>query len=391
MKKINKKKIGNNKLIALSLETTSSTDNVNNSIDGDYHKIISLSAYKVEQDEEDEVKHINILPVENYSKNYFHSLYNNDKKKIVTKIPELIFKINGLNNDILKDEKPFFSYAKNLFQFLKNNPEQVPTYLLSFSPYNFDIHVLKNEMDYAKLNNHHITNEIYDSKTFRKDIRYIDIRNIYLHYESDTNSVKHIDDLFDLYFPAEETVIFKQIRLSDKIDILKEKQKEIYNIKTDAQYFDYALLKKDNFTIDRLPVLVHYYFNGSSLKDIYKFYTGNDYNQPKDNVNYKNECYLEIFFEQLKKYKIDLEMAYKISTNKMVDWDKQLLLDDDNKVILNFGKYKNKTVDYIIKTDSDYIFNYMLKQNNKTGLFRFKRDTRNLLQRYLNKLNKIHG
>lgn len=392
--KISKKNIerlDNNKVIAISFETTNSCENTTNKINADYQKLISLSAIKLEKEQENENKHIKILPVENFNMKGFYRFYTDDKKKVVSVIPDAIYKVNGLNNEKVDNEEPFFKYAKNIYQFIKNNPQDKPTYLLSFSPYIFDIHILKNEMDYAKENNKHITDGIYNPLTFRKDIKYIDIRSIYLHYEKENNNVKTIDDLFELYFPAEEVVLFKQIRLCDKLDILKEKQKELYNINSDSQYFEYALSKKENFYIDKLPVLIHYYFNGSSLKDIYTFYTGKKFEQPKDEPYYKVECYIEIFFNQLKKYKIDIMEAYKISTLDMVDWDKQLILTDDKHLALNFGKYKGKLVDDILKTDSDYILGYMMNKNKNTGLFNYKKDTINLLKRYIKNRNKQNG
>lgn len=115
-----------------------------------------------------------------------------------------------------------------------------------------------------------------------------------------------------------------------------------------------------------------------TLVAAYKFYCGKDLTEAHS-ANADTRATYEVLKAQLDRYEDlpnDMEELSKYARNsRNVDFMGRIILDDNDREIINFGKYKGRPVDEVFKKDSGY-YDWIMKgdfaQNTKDCFTRIK-------------------
>lgn len=115
-----------------------------------------------------------------------------------------------------------------------------------------------------------------------------------------------------------------------------------------------------------------------TLVAAYRFYCGKEL-EGAHSANSDTRATLEVLKAQLDKYDDlpnDIDYLSKFSqTNRNVDFMGRLVYNDDNKEVINFGKYKGQIAEDVLRKDPSYynwIFNGDFSQNTKDCFTKIK-------------------
>src|SRR5690625_1967706 len=118
-----------------------------------------------------------------------------------------------------------------------------------------------------------------------------------------------------------------------------------------------------------------------TLEAAYQFYCNktldNAHNALVDTV-----ATYEVLLGQLDKYddlENDMEFLHQLSNDsKLVDYNRAFVYNDNDQIVFNFGKHKNKTVESVLKKEPQY-YDWMMQAD-------FPQDTKKELQKIYNQI-----
>lgn len=111
----------------------------------------------------------------------------------------------------------------------------------------------------------------------------------------------------------------------------------------------------------------------------YKFYCGKDFSEHAHCATDDTRATYEVFKAQLVRYEdlpLDVEALSEFaSQNRNVDFVGRLIYDDQHREVINFGKYKGRVAEEVLKTDPSY-YSWIMQgdftKNTKDAFTRIK-------------------